>query len=395
MCQASVTASGVTTTPVPTASTSSKQSRPKDHSNTSKMSSAIKPAPVARVPLSRALRARSAQWTAALCATVMSLIIGDTGRLAMFIGFVVIVGIPHGALDHKVGTALVSADGLVARHVGVTITFYMMYLGVMALFAFMWQVIPLVATLLFLAASIYHFGQGDLEEALIDVPSRMHRTLAFVSRGMAILGLAVCANPAEALFILASMSGLEPEGAAQWANGFDAATLRAASVALVVQQFVVLCVLLRRSSQLIPSVLDFAGLSAVLVVCDPVSGFAIYFAMWHSLDHMRRLAALLGNASQGGASWSVSRAYCAAIPYSAIAVAGILASSVCAVQYDLGAKLSSDRMHTIKCVFLGLGVIAMPHIVLVEELLQHQKPTRMPMEGVGFSAKHSAVAPAS
>jgi Brp/Blh family beta-carotene 15,15'-monooxygenase len=63
------------------------------------------------------------------------------------------VGIPHGALDHLLESKVSWNKGLVV--------FVMKYVLTMLIMAVLWWVWPVLALLVFLLASVWHFGQAD------------------------------------------------------------------------------------------------------------------------------------------------------------------------------------------------------------------------------------------
>lgn len=80
----------------------------------------------------------------------------DLAQQIVFSVGLLIVGIPHGSVDH-----LLEAGKLDSRP---KIGFLLRYLGAAAGFLLFWLVFPTTALLLFLIYSAWHFGQGDLQQ---------------------------------------------------------------------------------------------------------------------------------------------------------------------------------------------------------------------------------------
>ena len=66
------------------------------------------------------------------------------------------VGIPHGALDHLLESGKI--------HDKPRLGFILKYLGIMLLYLLLWQWLPVVALVIFLLYSAFHFGQADIQE---------------------------------------------------------------------------------------------------------------------------------------------------------------------------------------------------------------------------------------
>jgi lycopene beta-cyclase len=75
--------------------------------------------------------------------------------IILFLGFMV-VGLPHGAVDHLIGQDIARKKTLV--------TFVLKYLFIAALLGALWWVFPDFALIMFLAYSAWHFGQTDFTE---------------------------------------------------------------------------------------------------------------------------------------------------------------------------------------------------------------------------------------
>lgn len=68
----------------------------------------------------------------------------------------VLVGIPHGAIDHLLDSGNINSK--------IKLTFILNYLGKIALYLILWLILPKIALIVFLIYSIWHFGQNDLIE---------------------------------------------------------------------------------------------------------------------------------------------------------------------------------------------------------------------------------------
>jgi lycopene beta-cyclase len=74
----------------------------------------------------------------------------------ILIGGVVLVGIPHGAIDHLLDSGNIDSK--------IKLTFIFNYLLKIVLYFILWLILPKLALIVFLMYSIWHFGQNDLIE---------------------------------------------------------------------------------------------------------------------------------------------------------------------------------------------------------------------------------------
>ena len=82
-------------------------------------------------------------------------------EIAFFIFFALLMGIPHGALDH-----LVEHETALRQKKPFRLwAFVFKYLSTMFIYALAWYIFPTVSLLFFLMISAWHFGETDIEAA--------------------------------------------------------------------------------------------------------------------------------------------------------------------------------------------------------------------------------------
>ena len=101
-------------------------------------------------------------WSACLGSIALAAFFPGLARLpevqwSPWMAGLLVLGIPHGAFDHRVGAELRRREGG-----GAGIGFYAAYLSAGALVLAAWSCSPALASLGFLAVAAAHFGQGDL-----------------------------------------------------------------------------------------------------------------------------------------------------------------------------------------------------------------------------------------
>jgi Brp/Blh family beta-carotene 15,15'-monooxygenase len=256
---------------------------------------------------------------------------GDIGgqaalALTLFVG----LGLPHGALDHRVGTEELRWSPQL---------FYVAYLAAGLAMAAAWYLLPLASATLFLVLSAWHFGEADVRSLPVQPGWRPALNLA---RGGLVVGLLAASWPAE----VASLLG-------PWAP-VSVTLPRTVALPLVLWTFNVGLMLVAvprtHRKRVAYAALDAALVAAWLWTAEPLLAFVGYFTAWHSFDHLRLLGARFRLAPSALAA--------AVVPYTVLATAGGAAIAW------IGLGLFSA---TFAAAALGaVSAVATPHLVLVE-----------------------------
>lgn len=288
--------------------------------------------------------------TISLVAAVLAAVWSPPGWLSFSVAIVVIalLGIPHGAVDHLVVEAI---DG---RRPGSRRRFVARYVLAMAGVGLVWLTIPGVALAAFLVASVHHFGQSDL--AYLRLAVRPQLVLQW-SRGLLIVGLPIVAHLTTVAPVIRRLGGGDPSTwpwLAEWWWLWCAI--------LVGQHVVVSAAITPRSGDravVVQETVTVATLTLVLLLADPLIGFAVYFGLWHSLSHLLALAELLGT----GPSREHSLVRLTA-PLSVVSIVGFaLVAGAAAVAGYI------DLVLPLAVVFVAM--LTAPHMVVVERLWRH------------------------
>ena len=237
---------------------------------------------------------------------------------------ILLFGLPHGALDLEIikrerGTGRAGIAALV-----------MLYLGLAAAMATVWQLTPVAALAIFLVVAVVHFAE--------DWPELRS---TFLAQGMAIAFLTAPAllhlNLLEQLFV--ALSG-HRDGAAV-AN----IMLLLVPVSIVVAS-VGLWTLWRTGArdQAVAGALTLVG----MLLLPPVVGFALFFCLYHSPRHLG--AALSRVAGSPRARWVV--------PLATLAALGIaVALFVEEMRADVPAQV-------VAASFMTLSLLTVPHMIV-------------------------------
>ncbi len=247
--------------------------------------------------------------------------------LVLLVGGVVILGLPHGALDPLVATQLWGA-----RQSFTMTRFVVLYTGMAAICAAVWIVIPNAALIVFLSISAYHFG-SDWEG----------RSTAWGQRAF---GIAIVSIPA--LCKGRQVEEIYRQLGASVAHQIVTVSQAFALVAIGTALFAASSRSKFRRSNLVE-------LSTVVVgglVLPPILFFTCYFCLLHSPRHLMETARNLGLRGVRNIAHS-------ALP----TVLGtlVLGGGLWAV---LPGSVYSQKL--IQLVFIGLAALTTPHMLLTE-----------------------------
>ena len=213
-----------------------------------------------------------------------------------FAGSLVFLGLPHGAVDHLVPGRL-SGHGATPRSVLAVVA---LYAALASAILTLWFAAPLAAFVFFIAATWFHWGQGDLYalRALLGsrhLDSRFARALNVLIRGGLPMLVSLLAFPDAYENVARNVAGLfggEVDGSFLFGPVFGAVTGRAfAAIALLS-----LALGYRRSGPPRGPWFADAGetllLAAYFAVVPPVLAVGAYFCLWHAPRHIARLMLL-------------------------------------------------------------------------------------------------------
>jgi Brp/Blh family beta-carotene 15,15'-monooxygenase len=258
-----------------------------------------------------------------------------------------VVGLPHGAADHRFARQRLEP----VLGMGWLPVFLLGYLAIAVAVVCGWFVAPAATILAFFLASAWHFGQ---EEPRVPIGPRCLRPVFRFARGGLVIWTPLVFHTKEVgeILTVASPVGSGPE-------------LHRLIAALVVCSWIMLTIAavawvmeglaawvrggLRRRMLLADNAL-VASLVALFAVASPLVSFPVYFCAWHSARGLRRLRRELGE------SWpELARSLA---PLTAAAIALIALGS----WWVLGGAGWNDTL--IRATFVGLSAVAMPHLLL-------------------------------
>ena len=216
--------------------------------------------------------------------------------LAPWAASVVVLGLPHGALDPLVPFRMLPAEPRAGR----LAAFCVAYLALAALVVAVWAAAPAAAAVGFVVLTWAHWGQGDVFALRAygwdgHLPTRAHLALAGVVRGALPMAVPLAAQPDAYADVLASLAGLFAPDAAADARALAvgaAAPVRVALGVLLSAYAVLGGVAAWRRRAWRAFTLDAAevgALTAFFAWLPPLWSVGVYFCLWHALRHLARL----------------------------------------------------------------------------------------------------------
>lgn len=244
---------------------------------------------------------------------------------------VIVLGVPHGALDGAVAAPL-----LRPRYGRVWFgVFAVPYLGLSALVLLAWQVAPMTTLAGFLAISILHFGEEDAGQG---------RPFELLVRGGAPIALPALLRPEETAEVFAVVARVSMPLLPEW-------WIVAAWFWLALAVFWLLTHL-RRWEVLVEVLI----LMAAFRLLPPLTAFALYFIVLHAPRHMR---ALIRDPVRAPDIDTLGRAVVAALPVFALTL--LLGAAL----WPLYAAGSTGKVGTLLTLTLqGLSALTVPHVLL-------------------------------
>lgn len=264
----------------------------------------------------------------------------------LFLASIVLLGLPHGAVDHIVMAKLGDAPLLSRR----TASLIGLYLLLVATTLAAWFVSPLVVFAGFILLTWFHWGQGDAW--WFGAPIRSPRWW----REVVVRG---------ALPMVVPMFGSASEYAAVTAQFVAAAGGTVGDLtplivdvrgplALAVAPFAVWSIVdYARKNRWQPTV-ELLLLTAFFLVLPPLVATALYFCLWHSARHLVRLGAWTGARTP--------RVLALAAPLTVVSIV------------MLGALLAFVATEDVFSVYLALiAALTVPHVVVVVAMDLHER----------------------
>ncbi|HEX2729308.1 MAG TPA: Brp/Blh family beta-carotene 15,15'-dioxygenase, partial [Rubrobacteraceae bacterium] len=287
---------------------------------------------------------------------------------APFVASLVLLGVPHGALDHLVPARLTPRISTAASVLAVGLV----YLALASSYLALWFSAPVAAFALFVALTWFHWGQGDLWYLLAANPAEHPTTPAsrlltlFVRGGLPML-VPLLAFPEVYSQVAASASGLFGAGGAPVAWVFEP-SFRIVAGCILAALTLLSLVAGFRSSATPRSVwrIDAAEtllLAVYFVLVPPVLAIGVYFCLWHAPRHIARLI-LLDKRSAAALNRGIL-APAAATFARETAPLTLAAIFLLAGVYFAVPERAADARSLLGVYLVAISLLTLPHVIVV------------------------------
>lgn len=250
---------------------------------------------------------------------------------------VIIVGFPHGAFDHFV------ARPVLAQRLGPRWWLYFGagYFGLAGAVWIAWIVAPAMTLIGFLAASVLHFGLGDIEDGLAS--ETVPRPVAIFGYGGLPILMPIAIHPQACAPLLAALAKVPVS------TMVNALTAVSWWMPIWIVTFAWIMLANLREHRMVAERLATVAAMALL---PPVLAFGLYFTMGHSVRHLLRLGA-----------WHDSRDRAAATRWLRSVI--VPASALCALGITGFVLMAGDiTTGVLTPCFQVIAVLTLPHMVV-------------------------------
>ncbi len=262
---------------------------------------------------------------------------------------VFIVGIPHGAIDHVIAAELFGLNQTLKDH----LLFYGSYLLIMIFVGALWIFFPIGGMIFFLAISIYHFGQADMEDFLTE--NLKGNWVFHLARGSLIIGLIVFVRTDETFPIMAEAMRIDTS---TLADILPSSFITVTVILLIYIAIVSLGGFTKRISRFGSFMTDSILLVLVLIITGPLIGFAIYFALWHSAGHINEMREFFESKKK---TLTIPQFYWKATPFTLVSFLGL--AMLLGINQAFGLE---DQF--LSLMFILISVLTLPHMVIVDKM---------------------------
>jgi Brp/Blh family beta-carotene 15,15'-monooxygenase len=260
-------------------------------------------------------------------------------QFGVFSVILVLVGIPHGGIDHLIHNPEIRPKGLVH--------FIIRYLLLMLSYGLLWWLLPVAALIAFLGMSAYHFGQSHfLEQGKL----QPKEGLLYLLKGSFFLSVILFGDWKMTQEILSPILTISiPE------------TYRLLSMGLLMASSLIAHGWKNRSLSL-GDALDYLILVPILYFSPLLISFAVYFGFWHSLPSMLAEYKYLSQHPSFNSPLKFGKQL---LPFSGISLVGITAILIIGMKF-----LDSSQLYLL--FFVMISLISLPHILYMDTFLKEK-----------------------
>ncbi|MBS4073213.1 MAG: Brp/Blh family beta-carotene 15,15'-dioxygenase [Algoriphagus sp.] len=249
----------------------------------------------------------------------------------------VLVGIPHGGIDHLIHNPTIKKSEL--------FNFIIKYLFLIVIYSIIWLFSPKIALLIFILMSSYHFGQSHFIQRILP---KKFTSLSISLRGLFFLLIILLGSWERTKTILSPVIILELD-----INYRLGILICLALVSIGLQ-------LAQRVKMTVSDFLEYLVLAPILYFSPLFISFIVYFGFWHALPSMLEEYRMLRTFT---AYNSVKKFVVQLLPFSFISLFGIGLILFFALSY-------LDENEVFMLFFALVSLISFPHILYMDAFLK-------------------------
>ena len=265
--------------------------------------------------------------------------------------FVILIGIPHGAVDHLVEEKYFQDQ----KKPFSLFRFLLKYILQIAAYALLWLIMPVLSLSLFLILSAWHFGESDMQPAPRHVLWKVSQLLL----GTMVLFFILMREPAFTadLIFRITRESMPALNSWEWVASNSLLIYLALLTSLIIVSFFA-----QRAEPLnwqTTKWFSFVLLLGIIYFLPLLPAFALYFGGWHSLNTFDHMSEFLGNKN------SVWRLWKAALPFTLLAIFFL----------GIATLLWSGFMSHIDplpVLFIFIAVITLPHLLVMNKMFSER-----------------------
>jgi len=272
--------------------------------------------------------------------------INKTLEILICFGFISIIGISHGALDHIKGQHYL----ILKKFSYPNVFFYFFYITFIFLFFMCWILFPIISLIIFLIISSFHFGKEDIE-ILFDEKKEYFYLLYFLKGSLIILfPLYIFNNEINLIFNILTQT-----------KDFLLLDKYLSQILLLcnllIQLFLILFFLKKKLIKFISVLIIVFQVFSVFIsfyLTNILIGFTLYFCISHSFKNIINIIYENNNNFKAGLLKFIKDA----------APLTFITFSVLVLMIFLIINNEGLINATIKTIFIGIACLALPHIML-------------------------------
>ena len=235
--------------------------------------------------------------------------------------------------------------------------FYSSYLLIMAILGLLWFLSPPAGMVVFLLISIYHFGQADMEEYIIDE----HPPVSWnILRGIFVIGLILFSNTGKTFPVISDATGIQ-EAVFQSILSYPNTVI--ATLLIVYLMASLFSLYQGRIRNPLIFFADAFLLTALFLITGPFIGFAVYFAVWHSSGHIHEMIRFFNSRNK---NFGLREFILKSLPFTIISLLGL--TGLYYIQ-----ELTGSGQRFITLMFILISVLTLPHMVVVNKMYSSYK----------------------